>query len=161
MTVATLLLGVLALGLGYLAWRRHDGTFARGLREMWRTTRQTGPLLLIAFMIVGYVNVLAPQHLVQAWIGPESGWRGLLLGELIGMMLPGGPYVVFPLIAALYKAGAGIGPAVAIVTSWAMLGLVSVSFELPFMGWRFTAVRWTLGLLFPAFCGFLATLLFG
>lgn len=161
MRAATLLLGVLALVLGYLAWRRHDGTFARGIREMGRTTRQTGPLLLIAFVIVGYVNVLAPQHLIQAWIGPGSGWRGLLLGEIIGMLLPGGPYVVFPLIAALYKAGAGIGPAVTIITSWAMLGLVSVSFELPFMGWRFTAVRWTLGLLFPALCGFLASLLFG
>ena len=161
MITATLLLSLLALVLAYAAWRRHDGTFTRGVREAWRTTRQTGPLLIIAFLIVGYVNVLAPQHLVQAWIGPESGWKGLILGELVGMVLPGGPYVVFPLIAVLYKAGAGIGPAVTMVTSWAMLGLVSVSFELPFMGWRFTAVRWTLGLIFPILCGFLATLFFG
>lgn len=161
MRTATVLLGLLALALASLAWRRHDGTFTRGVREAWRTTRQTGPLLVIAFLIVGYANVLAPQQLIQAWIGPESGWKGLLLGELVGMVLPGGPYVVFPLIAVLYKAGAGIGPAVTIITSWAMLGLVSVSFELPFMGWRFTAVRWTLGLVFPVVCGFLATLLFG
>jgi uncharacterized membrane protein YraQ (UPF0718 family) len=61
----------------------------------------------------------------------------------------------------LYQAGAGIGAAVALVTSWAMLALISVSFELPFMGWRFTAVRWGLGLIFPILAGAAAQLLFG
>jgi len=160
-SAATALLGVLAAALAWVAWRRGDGSFQQGLTEAWRTVRQTGPLLGIAFLIVGYVQVLAPQQWVQTWIGPESGWRGLLLGEVIGMVLPGGPYVVFPLIAALYRAGAGVGPAVTIITSWAMLGLLSVSFELPFMGWRFTIVRWTLGLGFPVLCGAVATMLFG
>ena len=161
MSTATLLLGVLALILGGVARRRGSETLRQGLREAWRTARQTAFLLVVAFLIVGYVDVLAPQRLVQAWLGPTSGWRGLLIAEGVGMILPGGPYVVFPLIATLYRAGAGIGPAVTMVTSWAMLGLISVSFELPFLGWRFTAVRWTLGLIFPLVCGFAAMVLFG
>jgi uncharacterized membrane protein YraQ (UPF0718 family) len=85
----------------------------------------------------------------------------LVLATVVGLLLPGGPYVVFPLIAVLYQAGAGIGAAVALVTSWAMLALISVSFELPFMGWRFTAVRWGLGLIFPILAGAAAQLFFG
>jgi len=69
------------------------------------------------------------------------------------MLLPGGPYVVFPLIAALYQAGAGLGAAVTLVTSWATLALLSLAFELPFMGWRFSAIRWGLGLAFPLLVG--------
>jgi uncharacterized membrane protein YraQ (UPF0718 family) len=160
MTVATLSLTILAAILLLYAWRRNDGSHRRGIVLGWRTLRRTLPLLLVAFAIVGYVNVLSPQDLVQAWLGPNSGWSGLLLAEGLGMLLPGGPYVVFPLIAVLYRAGAGIGPAVTLVTSWAALALISVSFELPFMGWRFTAVRWGLGLTVPLLAGGIVQLIF-
>jgi len=158
---ATGLLWVLAVVLLGYAWRRGDGSHRSGVVQGWQTLKRTLPLLIVAFAIVGYVNVLAPQRLVQAWIGPESGWHGLMLGEVAGMVLPGGPYVVFPLISALYRAGAGLGPAVVMVTAWAMAALLTISFELPFMGWRFTAVRWGLGLAFPLLAGLLAQVLFG
>lgn len=160
MTTATLLLILIALILLVYAWRQGDGSHRRGLVQGWQTLKRTWLLLLVAFVIVGYVNVLSPQDLIQQWLGPESGWGGLLLAELIGVLLPGGPYVVFPLIGVLYIAGAGLGPAVTLITSWAMLALISVTFELPFMGWRFTAVRWGLGLPFPILAGALAQLLF-
>lgn len=161
MNIATTTLVVLAAGLLAYAWWRGDGSHRRGVTLGWQTLRRTLPLLLVAFVIVGYVNVLSPQDLVQQWIGPGSGWWGLLLAEGLGMVLPGGPYVIFPLIAVLYEAGAGLGPAVALITSWAILALLSVTFELPFMGWRFTAVRWGLGLVFPLLAGAAAQLIFG
>ena len=160
MSIATITLGILAAALLAYAWRRNDGSHQRGIAQGWQTLRRTLPLLLVAFAIVGYVDVLSPQDLVQAWLGPKSGWNGLLLAEGVGMLLPGGPYVVFPLIAILYQAGAGIGPAVTLVTSWAVLALLSVSFELPFMGWRFTVVRWGLGLTVPLLAGGIAQFIF-
>ncbi len=160
MTVATLSLVILAAALWGYAWRQNDGSHRRGIVLGWQTLRRTLPLLLVAFAIVGYVNVLSPQTLVQAWLGPDSGWSGLLLAEGLGMLLPGGPYVVFPLIAVIYQAGAGLGPVVTLVTSWAALALISVTFELPFMGWRFTAVRWGLGLSAPLLAGLIAQLIF-
>lgn len=153
MSIATLVLTLLAAGLLLYAWRRGDGSHRRGVALGVETFRRTLPLLLVAFVIVGYVDVLSPQSLVQAWIGPGSGLPGLILAEGAGMLLPGGPYVVFPLIAALYRAGAGLGPAVTLVTAWAMQALLTITFELPFMGWRFTAVRWGLGLAFPLLAG--------
>lgn len=161
MTTSTVVLWALALALLAYAWRRHDGSLRRGVNQGWQTLRRIFSLLVVAFVIVGYVNVLSPQDLVQAWIGPGSGLRGLLLAEGVGMLLPGGPYVVFPLISVLYQAGAGLGPAVTLISSWATLALISVTFELPFMGWRFTAVRWGLGLFIPVLAGFAAQLIWG
>lgn len=161
MNEATLILIALAALLFAYAWRRGDGSHRRGLQQGWGTLKRTLPLLVVAFVIVGYVNVLAPQELVSKWIGPESGWRGLFVGTGAGMLLPGGPYVVFPLIAALYQAGAGIGPTLAMITSWAGLALLSVSFELPFLGWRFSIVRLGLSLLVPPLVGLAARILFG
>lgn len=160
MNIATLALALLAAGLLIYAWRRGDGSHRRGVKQGWLTLRRTLPLLVVAFVIVGYVNALSPQNLVQTWIGPDSGWQGLLLAEVVGMLLPGGPYVVFPLIATLYNAGAGLAPVVTLVTSWATLALLSVTFELPFLGWRFTLVRWGLGLACPLLAGGIAQLLF-
>lgn len=161
MNEATLVLIALATVLYVYAWRRKDGSHRRGLKLAWATLKRTLPLLIVAFVIVGYVNVLAPQDVVSAWIGPGSGWRGLFVGTAAGMLLPGGPYVVFPLIAALYRAGAGVGPTVAMITSWAGLALLSVSFELPFLGWRFSVLRLGLSLLVPALVGWAARAIFG
>jgi len=156
LTTATVSLWIIAAALLIYAWSRRDDSLQKGVRMAWITTRRNAALLVVAFVIVGYVNVLSPTELVQAWIGPDSGWKGLFLAEGIGMLLPGGPYVVFPLIAVLYSAGAGLGPAVTLVTSWATQALLTITFELPFMGWRFAAIRWGVGLVVPVLAGILA-----
>jgi uncharacterized membrane protein YraQ (UPF0718 family) len=69
------------------------------------------------------------------------------------------PY--FSVISVLYEAGAGLGQTLAIISSWTLLGLLRLSFEIPFMGWRFTAVRWGLALTLPVVIGIAAQVLFG
>jgi uncharacterized membrane protein YraQ (UPF0718 family) len=154
-----IMIAIAALLLAY-AWRLGEGRHIRGIRSGAATLKRTLPMLVIAFIIVGYVSVLSPQVLVRTWIGPDSGGRGLLIGAGAGMLLPGGPYVIFPLIATLYQAGAGIGPTLAMITAWASLALLNVTFELPFLGWRFTLVRFAIGLLIPPLVGLLASALF-
>lgn len=161
MIETTLIMAALALGMLLTAWRRGDDSHRRGVILSGKTLKRTLPILLIAFVIVGYVIELAPQEMVRDWIGPESGWSGVLIGTAAGMLLPGGPYVVFPLIATLYNAGAGLGPTLAMITSWSSLALLNVSFELPFLGWRFSAIRIVLGLTIPPLVGFIGTLIMG
>ena len=161
MTIATIALWIIAVLLIAYAWYRRDGSLKRGVELGWQTLKRNTALMILAFILVGYVNVLSPTRLIQGWIGPESGITGLILAELIGMLLPGGPYVVFPLIAVIYSAGAGLGPAVAIITSWSTQALLTISFELPFMGWRFTVIRWGLGLGVPFIAGAMAMIIFG
>ncbi len=159
MTQATLTLVLIALVLVLIAWRQSTEKLKLGVQLGWSTLKRTLPVLLLAFIIVGFVNALAPQSLVRAWIGPDSGLQGVLIGTLAGMLLPGGPYVVFPLIATLYQSGAGLGPTLAMITSWATIALLTVSFELPFMGWRFSLIRLGLGILIPLGVGFVGILL--
>lgn len=161
MTIATVTLWIIALGLFLYAWLQGEGKQWRGLKRAWKIFKRNAALLFIAFLIVGYIEVLSPEALIQKYIGPDSGWQGLLLAEGIGMLLPGGPYVVFPLIAVIYTSGAGMGPAVTIITSWALLAFLSLSFELSFMGWRFSAVRWGVGLVVPVLVGLIVTLFLG
>jgi len=161
MNSATIILWCIAGALFLYSWKEGTGTVKRGGLLAWETTKQNALLLILAFIIVGFVNILSPDELVKTWIGPNSGWRGILLAESIGMMLPGGPYVVFPLIAILFEAGAGLAPVITVITSWSTQSLLTISFELPFMGWRFTVIRWSIGLFIPLFSGVAALLLWG
>jgi uncharacterized membrane protein YraQ (UPF0718 family) len=161
MNLSTSILSIIAVVMAFIALRRGKPVLASGLEISWRTFKRTALLLMLAFSIVGFINVLSPQDLIRQLIGPGSGFIGLLIATVTGMLLPGGPYVVFPLIASLYEAGAGIGPILSVVTSWASLALLSVSFELPFLGWRFSALRLSLGIAAPLLVGFVGQLLFG
>lgn len=68
------ILVVLALILLGVAWRRHDGSLSRGVTASWQTLRRTLPLLVLAFLIVGYVDVLAPSS------GCKRGWAPIPAG---------------------------------------------------------------------------------
>jgi uncharacterized membrane protein YraQ (UPF0718 family) len=161
MTFAISTLIILAAGLLLYSWRRGDGTHWKGTRQGFIILRDNAPLLLIAFTISGFVSVLSPEELISAWIGPDSGWKGIFLGEGLGMLVPGGPYVIFPLVSTFYEAGAGMAATITIITSWAALGVLRLAFELPFMGWRFSAIRFGLAATLPLIAGGLALWLFG
>jgi uncharacterized membrane protein YraQ (UPF0718 family) len=161
MNQATVILVIMAALMIALAARRRDGSLRNGLDLSWTTLKRTIPVMLVAFAIVGFVEELAPQEIVRTWIGPGSGIQGIFIGEVAGALLPGGPYVVFPLIAALYQAGAGIGPTLAMVTSWSGLALLSAAYELPFLGWRFTLIRMGLAWIVPLLVGLLGMAFFG
>ncbi len=158
MIESTAIMIAIALGMWGYARSRTDDSAQRGMTLGLQTLKRTLPVLILAFAIVGYVRVLAPQDVVRSWIGPDSGIRGVLIGTTAGMLLPGGPYVVFPLVAALYHSGAGLGPTLAMIVSWSALALLTVSFELPFMGWRFSMLRLSLGLFAPLLVGLIGLL---
>ncbi len=149
MNSATLILWCIAVVLFLFSWKDSSDTVKRGGLLAYQTTKQNALLIVLAFVIVGFVTVLSPEKLIQTWIGPNSSWRGIMLAEVLGMLLPGGPYVVFPLIAILSEAGAGIAPVITLITSWSTQSLLTISFELPLMGWRFTLIRWGLSLGIP------------
>ncbi len=162
MVVATWTLVIIAAGLFAYAWWRHGrGEAMRGLWLGGESLWNLGLLLLLAFALSGLIETLAPAELVRAWLGVEAGWRGLILGSVTGALMPGGPYVVFPIMATLYRAGAGLGTTVALVTGWALWGVITLAFEVPIMGIRFSAVRIGVSLLVPPLAGFLAQMLFG
>lgn len=160
MTLSTIVLWIIAVVLGFFALRKDKNTLVKGAELGWNTFKRNFVVLGLAFLIVGFVDTLAPQSLIEQYLGPQSGWSGLLLGEVIGMLLPGGPYAVFPLVGLLYSSGAALGPIVTLITSYSLLALLTVTFELPFMGWRFTLTRLSVGILVPLLAGAVAMLIF-
>ena len=161
MTASQLLLIALALGAFALAAQR--GGLAAGRRAL----RDTGdsvirvlPLILVAIPMAAFLSQLIPPQLAAAWLGPESGMRGVLVATGVGGFIPGGPFVSFPLVLTFIKAGAGTAQMVALITAWAVFGIRRVlAWELPVLGPRFVAIRLISGAALPVLAGAMAELL--
>lgn len=160
MLVPTIILGVIALIFTWLAYRHGQDVCATGFQSAFRMTIHVLPLLLFAFIIAGMVQVLLPKELMAKWVGTESGFRGILIGSIVGGLAPGGPYVSLPIAAGLLKSGAGIGTMVAFLTGWSLYAVTRLPMEVGLMGWKFTLIRLVSTLLFPPLAGWIAHLFF-
>lgn len=160
MIAAFIILAVLALATAAYAYKKGDGSHVRGFKIAGKTFVHIGPLLLIAFILAGFMQVVIPPELIKNWLGEEAGLKGIFIGSIGGALIPGGPYIAFPVIATIFKAGAGLGTAVAFVTGWAMWGVITIMFELAIIGYRFTILRLGLVLVFPPCAGIMAGVFF-
>ena len=155
---STIALAAVVLLSAFIVWRR-DGIGRVGvvLEEDGWLFLNILPKVLAGTLIGSFLAVLLPRDLVTRWVGAESGLVGLLVATFAGVLLPGGPFTVYPLAAAFLVAGADIGAVVAFATSWALLGIVrGVVWELPFFGIDFVVWRTLMALPLPVVAGVLA-----
>lgn len=104
-----------------------------------------------------YFEVLTPRRVIERWLGAGTGLKGILIATLAGMFTPGGPWLAFPVVLALRRAGADWGPLVAYVTSWSLLSVARLLvFEIPLVGPEFVAVRYPATVLLPILAGVIA-----
>jgi uncharacterized membrane protein YraQ (UPF0718 family) len=160
MLIPTIVMGVLAIILTFIAYNRGGGEHILGLKSTGNMLIQLIPLLLLAMLVAGMVQVLAPQEMISKWVGAESGFRGLLIGTAMGGFTPGGPFVSMPIAAGLLRAGAGIGTMVAFITAWSLLAVARLPLEIGVMGWKFTLIRLACTFFFPPIAGLIANRLF-
>ena len=160
MLIPTIVMGVLAIALTFLAYNRGGGEHILGLKSGGSMFIQIIPLLIFAMIIAGMVQVLIPQEMISKWVGAESGLRGLLIGTVMGGFTPGGPFVSMPVAAGLLRTGAGIGTMVAFMTTWSLLAVARLPLEIGVMGWKFTLIRLACTFFFPPIAGFIASRFF-
>ncbi len=113
--------------------------------------------VLAGCCIGAFLSLLLPRQMVARWVGAESGLVGLLVGTVIGAILPGGPITIYPVASAFIAVGADIGSTVAFVTAWTLLGYTrALVWELPFFGPDFVLWRIVISTPLPIVAGILA-----
>ena len=159
MTNAFVVLSIMAVVLFAVAYRQ--GKHLIGLKVGKNMFLNVLPLLLCAIIIVGFINILMPEDLLQVWLGKESGWKGLIIGPAVGALIQGGPFAFFPLFDAVFRESVTIGTAVAMITAWGMINVGHLPYEFTFLGPRFVILKYSIFLAIPTLAGLLANLLFG
>lgn len=159
--ITLVVLAVVVGLLAFVAWQQEGWALARA--GAWRGVKEllnVAPLLFVAFLVAGLTQVLVTEEVVRRWLGTESGWRGILLAALGGALMPGGPYVYYPIAAVLLRSGAGVGSLVAFVTAKNLWSLSRLPLEFALLGPYLTLVRLVATMWVPPVMGFLAHVLF-
>lgn len=160
--VTTIILLIIVLGLAVVAWRLEGiDAVQEGVLSGLRTLISVFPLLIGAFLIAGMTQVIGSQQGVERWLSGKSGWRGILLACIAGALIPGGPYVYYPIAGGFLLAGAGLGPLMAFVVAKNLASITRLPLEVALLGLEFTVIRYLLTLAIPFFVGFVTEWLFG
>jgi len=154
------LLIVIAAGFYAAAFRRHDRSDKKALSLGWQALKNLLPLLILAFLAAGLIQVVIPPEIIRSWLGQEAGWKGILIASAAGMILPGGPYVAFPIISTIFEAGASLATAVTFITAWAVANINNIPYETALVSPRFTLARYAVVILMPPIAGLISQLIF-
>ena len=129
----------------------------QGGRMLWTVF----PLLLLGFALAGMIQVMIPTEYIAKMIGEGSGLRGIIIGMVAGAVTPGGPFMNFPIVSALYKSGASIGPLAAYLTAWGVIPINrTLVWEIPFLGTQFAFARYVGCIIFPLMIGVITPFIF-
>ena len=102
-----ILLWLVVAVLAFIAAMRGRVLFNVGAREGALEFLRLLPRIGAGVIGSGFIAEVLPKALVASWIGPGSGFMGVLIATLGGALTPGGPVVGFSIGAAALKSGAG------------------------------------------------------
>ncbi len=157
MTTSLLIFAILALILFTANIR--NGKHWNGIRAgLWQLAIAL-PVILLALVLAGLLEVMIPEEFIKSWLAQEAGFTGIILGVFGGMIMAFGPYASYPIIATIYNSGAGLGTTVSLIAGWTFLGLSKVPFESGFLGLRFSLLRLALAFPLCLFAGAIAHLI--
>ncbi|MGC9336353.1 MAG: permease [Anaerolineae bacterium] len=139
-----------------IAFRQGPSVVRDGLLAAWHTLRRNLILLVLGFVLAGLVQVLIPRDLITRWLGDEAGVRGVLIGCVVGGLVPGSPYTTFPLVASLHHAGASLGAVVGFVSAWALWSVSRLPVEIALIDPRPALIRYAVTFVMPPLAGLLA-----
>jgi hypothetical protein len=147
--IDTILWGSVA-ALAAIAWQRGRLVLTTSLREGSMDFVNIVPRIALGVIGSGYIAAVIPQEIITGWLGPNSGWLGILTAVIAGAATPGGPVVGFSIGAVALKSGGGAPQVVAYVIAWALFAFQRlILWEIPFMPARFVWFRAAVSLPFP------------
>jgi uncharacterized protein len=161
MDTSLVILLVLAVSVGVFAFLKDRSLPVQGLYASGRLFGSVWIELLLGFLIAGLLEVLISPSEITVWLGTESPMRGILVGWMAGLVIPGGPYLLFPIVANLWKTGAAPGALIALITAKTLVSPIRMlTYEAPLLGWPLTLVRCVPALFVPPIMGVLGQWLF-
>jgi uncharacterized membrane protein YraQ (UPF0718 family) len=144
-----------------VALLRDPALVPRGMAASGRLFSAVWIELALGFLLAGLVEVVVPQEALVRWLGGDHPGRGILVGWAAGLVLPGGPYVFFPVAANVFRNGAAAGPIIALLTAKTLVSPIrTLTYEGPLLGWPLTLARFIPAMLLPPLLGLVGQWLF-
>lgn len=116
------------------------------LRNFGKSAGEMIGLLPVMFILIGLFEVWVPRELVIRHTGQDAGKLSFLWLVLLAMLQAGPLYGAFPVAYSLWKKGASTRNVFIYLGAFSTLKLPMLSFEIGFLGLKFTLLRTILSL---------------
>lgn len=110
-------------------------------------------LLTILIFFMGYVQTFFPPERTKVLLGGLKGWKGNLLGALLGTVTPFCSCSSIPIFIGFTTAGLPLGVTFSFLISSPMVDIASIILLMSFFGWKFAVAYVLLGLLLAVIGG--------
>ncbi len=111
------------------------------LTNFWMFFKEMIMFLPLMFILVGLIDVWFPKEKVEKHINKDSGIKGMFLVIVLAMFQAGPLYGSFPVAYLLWKKGSSIKNIFIYLGAFSTLKIPMLSFEIGFLGLRFTLLR--------------------
>jgi hypothetical protein len=91
--------------VGFIALQRGRLVLTSSVREGAMDFIHIVPRVALGVIGSGYIAAVIPPEIITGWLGPNSGWFGVLSAVIAGAATPGGPVVGFSLGAVAVEGG--------------------------------------------------------
>lgn len=119
---------------GFAFGQRVGKSFAGFLVEM-------ALVLPAAFLLIGLFDVWTPRQAIERHLGPGAGMKAVPWIILLATIQAGPLYVAFPFAIALWRKGCTPRNVFIYLGAFSALKIPMLTFEMTFLGWRFSVVR--------------------
>lgn len=110
-------------------------------------------LLTILIFFMGYIQTFFPPERTKVLLGGLKGWKGNLLGALLGTVTPFCSCSSIPIFIGFTTAGLPLGVTFSFLISSPMVDIASIIMLMSFFGWKFAIAYVLLGLLLAVIGG--------
>lgn len=127
----------------------------RSSQVSWDYFKEMALIMPPVFILMGLMEVWVPKDKIKKWLGSGSGIKGAALSFVLGTIPTGPLYVAFPMAGSLIRKGASYTNMVLFLGSWAALKIPQLMFEIKFLGFSFSILRFLLTIVALLVIGFL------
>ncbi|MDH7602924.1 MAG: permease [Armatimonadota bacterium] len=132
---------------GFLIWASagsafgHSASASAAMRTYKEFLCEMLGFLPMMFLLVGIFDTWVPREVIERHVGESAGPAAVLWMILLAMLQAGPLYGAFPVAAALARKGCAPKYIFMYLGAFSAMKLPMLSFEVGFLGWRFSLTR--------------------
>ena len=104
-------------------------------------------MLTPIFICIGLMDIWIERDSMIRIMGEKSGFKGVLIALMLGVVTAVPLYVVLPVAGVLLKKGSRISNVLLFLCASASIRIPLLLFEIPSLGWQFTLARFGLNVI--------------
>ena len=112
------------------------------------------PIFLCVVLFSSFIAIFLSPKTIQKYMGKQSGLKGVIIAALLGTIIVGPLWVLFPLFGTLLKKGARISVVGAMIGTFA-IKTPWIPYAASFLGWPFIIITVILTLIYAILEGLL------